>query len=57
MNATSSRHNFWGQTGLFAALGLAKVATRLAADETMHFTIFSHALGRPLPSNALSFGA
>jgi len=36
---------------------LAKVAARLAADETMHFTILNNALGRPLPPGALSFGA
>ncbi len=36
---------------------LAKVAARLAADETMHFTILNNALGRPLPAGALSFGA
>lgn len=36
---------------------LAKVAARLAADETMHFTVLSNALGRPLPAGALSFGA
>lgn len=36
---------------------LAQVAARLAADETMHFTVLSSALGRPLPANALSFGA
>jgi hypothetical protein len=36
---------------------LAKVAARLAADETMHWTVLSGALGRPLPSTALSFGA
>lgn len=36
---------------------LAKVAARLAADETMHFTILNSALGRPLPAGALSFGA
>lgn len=46
--------------GVIPALGskdLAKVAARLAADETMHFTILTNALGRPLPSGALSFGA
>jgi rubrerythrin len=45
--------------GVIPALGnkdLAKVAGRLAADETMHFTILTNALGRPLPG-ALSFGA
>jgi cytosine/adenosine deaminase-related metal-dependent hydrolase len=36
---------------------LAKVAARLAADETMHYTILTNALGRPLPAAALSFGA
>jgi rubrerythrin len=37
--------------------GLAQVAGRLAADETMHWTALSQALGRSLPSAALSFGA
>lgn len=36
---------------------LAKVAARLAADETMHFSVLTNALGRPLPAGALSFGA
>ncbi len=36
---------------------IAKVAARLAADETMHWTTLNNALGRPLPSMALSFGA
>jgi rubrerythrin len=35
---------------------LAKVAARLAADETMHWTILNNALGRPLAA-AFSFGA
>ena len=30
---------------------------RLAADETMHWTALSSALGRMLPAKALSFGA
>ena len=34
-----------------------KVAARLAADETMHWSILANALGRPLPAMALSFGA
>ena len=45
--------------GVIPALGskdLAKVAARLAADETMHYTALTSALGRPLPTNALSFG-
>ena len=36
---------------------LGQVAARLAADETMHWTVLSQALGRMLPSGALSFGA
>jgi rubrerythrin len=36
---------------------LAKVAARLAADETMHWTVLSAALGQPLPMAALTFGA
>jgi hypothetical protein len=36
---------------------LAQVAGRLAADETMHWTALSQALGRALPMGALSFGA
>lgn len=46
--------------GVIPAFGdrdLAKVAARLAADETMHFTVLNNALGRPLPAGALSFGA
>lgn len=36
---------------------LAKIAGRLAADESMHWTILSNALGMALPQSALSFGA
>ncbi len=46
--------------GVIPAFGnkdLAKVAARLAADETMHFTVLSSALSRPLPAGALTFGA
>lgn len=46
--------------GVIPSLGdrdLAKVAARLAADETMHYTVLIGALGRPLPPGALSFGA
>jgi hypothetical protein len=41
----------------FADKGLAQVAGRLAADETMHWSILANALGDPLPQKALSFGA
>ena len=40
----------------FKDASLAKVAARLAADETMHWTILNNALGRPLAA-AFSFGA
>ena len=32
-------------------------AGRLAADETMHYTLLQNAMGRPLPAGALFFGA
>ena len=41
----------------FKSGDLAKVAARLAADETMHWTVLSQALGRALPTGALTFGA
>lgn len=41
----------------FKDVALAKVAARLAADETMHWTVLTNALGRPLPAGALTFGA
>ena len=46
--------------GVIPAFGnkdLGKVAARLAADETMHYTVLTSALGRPLPAGALTFGA
>jgi hypothetical protein len=48
---------YLGVIPAFGSKDLAKVAARLAADETMHFTILTNALGRPLPTGALSFGA
>ncbi|WP_282605458.1 ferritin-like domain-containing protein [Pelagibius sp. Alg239-R121] len=36
---------------------LAQVSGRLAADETMHWTVLASALGDSLPTQALSFGA
>ena len=48
---------YLGVIPAFGSKDLAKVAARLAADETMHFAILTHALGRPLPTGALSFGA
>lgn len=36
---------------------LAKISARLAADETMHWTALTQALGESLPVGALTFGA
>jgi rubrerythrin len=36
---------------------LAKVAGRLAADETMHWTVLAQAIKEALPQRALTFGA
>jgi len=41
----------------FGDSALAKVAARLAADETMHWTALASALGKALPVGALGFGA
>ena len=48
---------YLGVIPAFGSKDLAKVAGRLAADETLHFTVLTNALGRPLPAGALSFGA
>lgn len=48
---------YLGVIPAFESRDLGKVAGRLAADETMHYTALISALGRPLPTNALSFGA
>lgn len=41
----------------FKDVQLAKVSARLATDEAMHWAILNNALGRPLPADALAFGA
>jgi rubrerythrin len=48
---------YLGVIPALASKDLAKVAARLAADETLHFTMLTNALGGPLPTVALSFGA
>ena len=35
----------------------AQISGRLAADETMHWTVLASALGQQVPQQALSFGA
>jgi hypothetical protein len=47
---------YLGVIPAFASKDLAQIAGRLAADETMHWTILTNALGRSLPTGALSFG-
>jgi len=41
----------------FSDPALAQISGRLAADETMHWTVLAGALKLPLPTNALTFGA
>jgi rubrerythrin len=48
---------YLGVIPAFADHDLAKVAGRLAADETMHYTALTQVLGDPLPVNALTYGA
>jgi len=48
---------YLGVIPAFKDAGLAKVAGRLAADETLHWSILSNAMGKPLPMAALTFGA
>jgi hypothetical protein len=48
---------YLGVIPAFRDVQLAKVAARLASDETMHWTALTSALGRSLPGGALSFGA
>lgn len=52
----SAINAYLGVIPAFASKDLAQIAGRLAADETMHWTILTNALGRALPSGALSFG-
>jgi rubrerythrin len=48
---------YLGVIPAFGSHDLAKVAGRLAADETMHYTALTQALGESLPDTALSYGA
>ena len=48
---------YLGVIPAFSEPDLAQVSGRLAADETMHWTVLASALGDPLPQQALSFGA
>ena len=48
---------YLGVIPAFSNGDLAKVSARLAADETMHWTVLAQAIKEPLPAKALSFGA
>jgi hypothetical protein len=48
---------YLGVIPAFESKDLAQVAGRLAADETMHWTVLASALKQALPEKALSFGA
>lgn len=48
---------YLGVIPAFTDSALSKVAGRLAADETMHWTALTGVLGQSLPGNALSLGA
>ncbi len=48
---------YLGVIPAFSDADLAQVSGRLAADETMHWTVLASALGENLPVKALSFGA
>lgn len=48
---------YLGVIPAFGDSALAKVAARLAADETMHWTALVGAMAHALPAQALSFGA
>ncbi|NOX83507.1 MAG: ferritin-like domain-containing protein [Alphaproteobacteria bacterium] len=48
---------YLGVIPAFESHDLAQIAARLAADETMHWTTLTSALGQSLPTDALTFGA
>ena len=48
---------YLGVIPAFDSSDLAQVSARLAADEAMHWTALTQALGRPLPTLGLTFGA
>lgn len=48
---------YLGVIPAFKDAKLGQVAARLAADETMHYTALTGALGLALPTGALTFGA
>lgn len=48
---------YLGVIPAFKDINLAKVAGRLAADETMHWSILTNAMGKALPGGPLTFGA
>ena len=47
---------YLGVIPAFGDADLAQIAGRLAADETMHWTVLANALGQSVPKEALTFG-
>ena len=50
-------HAYVGVIPSFDDRGLAQAASVLIADETMHYTALTQALGEPLPRQSMSFGS
>lgn len=48
---------YLGAIPAFADKDISQAAGRIAADETMHWTVLAQALGQPLPAKAFAFGA
>jgi hypothetical protein len=52
----STANAYLGQVGTFQDRRLATIASRLAADDVMHWTALAGLMQEQLPGNALSFG-
>lgn len=52
----STANSYLGQVGAFQDRRLATIASRLAADDVMHWTALAGLMQEQLPGNALSFG-
>ena len=56
-SAETDTHAYLGVISSFKDNRFGQVAARLAADEAMHCTALTGALGQSLPAGALTFGA
>ena len=52
----NAANSYIGQVGAFQDRRLATIASRLAADDVMHWTALAGLMQEQLPGNALSFG-